>query len=471
MESLADSIIDIRKYSKDMVDAYNKSVENEELNKIIFGYLEESVQMIHVPDQQEWEDFFTKFKDDSWDLIKKETKNLGLELLDTVTANYKGFQSGYKQWKENLISFIGAESFGDIYNKYQKAVFGTLEGGPKIIINGNEFEREEISISLDYDKKGETPKDYILKTNTADNAIETTSRRSRGRSINEFLNKSVGAMLLSGPDLQKNMFDVFLVYHNEEGDEKDNTQFVMFCAPTENIISDANSEEGSYSVSLNLSVPMQSLIEDVYMLTVRTQSVEIPGRSRNTGIWNWIGAGIDVAQSDWEYKPTSSITVDLDANLYVYDIFNALSGFVRPGTYGSGHYYNSPDERPQDKDNLYRVLSPGKVGYEKNTIDLCVPIHKLSNYVDGKVDYTSIGADILFVFEDVRFLGVGDPITFTNETAAGQSITVPFIFKNIRTVYRTDVSRIQEEKEVTAFSSEMQKYIFDHAGDPEGLVK
>lgn len=477
MESLADSIIDIRKYSHDMVDAYNKSVEKEELTKILTGYLGDSARMIHVPDQQEWEDFFTKFKDDSWDLIKKETKNLGLELLDTVTANYKGFLSGYKQWKENLISFIGAESFGDIYNKYQKALFGKLESDPKIIINGNEFEREDTGISLDYDKKGETPKDYILKTNTADNAIETTSRRSRGRSINDFLNKSVGALLLSGPDLQKNMFDVFLVYHNEEGDEKDNTKFVMFCAPTESLVNDENSnnDESSDSnlstVNLNLSAPMQSLIEDVYMLTVRTQSVEIPGRSRNTGTWNWIGTGIDVAQSDWDYKPTSSITVDLDANLYVYDIFNALSGFVRPGTYGSGHYYSSPDERPQDKDNLYRVLSPGKIGYEKNTIDLCVPIHKLSNYVDGKVDYTSIGADILFVFEDVRFLGVGDTITFNNETATRQSITVPFIFKNIRTVYRTDTTRIQEEKEVTAFSSEMQKYIFDHAGDPEGLIK
>ena len=168
MESLADSIIDIRKYSQDMVDAYNKSVEKEELTKILTGYLGDSARMIHVPDQQEWEEFFTKFKDDSWDLIKKETKNLGLELLDTVTANYKGFLSGYKQWKENLISFIGAESFGDIYNKYQKALFGKLESGPKIIINGNEFEREDTGISLDYDKKGETPKDYILKTNTAD---------------------------------------------------------------------------------------------------------------------------------------------------------------------------------------------------------------------------------------------------------------------------------------------------------------
>ena len=62
-------------------------------------------------------------------------------------------------------------------------------------------------------------------------------------------------------------------------------------------------------------------------------------------------------------------------------------------------------------------------------------------------------------------------ITYNNKTATSQSITVPFIFKNIRTVYRTDMSNIQKEKEVTAFSSEMQKYIFDHAGDPKGLVK
>ena len=335
MASLPESIIDIRKFSQDASDSWNKTFDKG-LGNMLTDFFEE-MPKIHIPSQEEWKEFFTDFKDQTIDLLKKEGQKLGEELLDTVTANYKGALDGYNRWKKNLKSFVGADSFGDIYNTYQQAIFGTLESSPKIIINGNEFEREETGIILDYDKLADMPEDYILKTNNATSALEVTRKRSRGRSINEFLNKSVGAMLLSGPDLQKNMFDVFLVYHDIEDEEKDNTQFILFCAPTESLVNDNSSDVNVSATSLNLSPPMQSLIEDVYMLTVRTQSVEIPGRSRNTGVWNWIGAGVDIAQSDWEYKPMSSITVDLDANLYVYDIFNALSGFVRPGTYGSGH--------------------------------------------------------------------------------------------------------------------------------------
>lgn len=471
MASLLDSIMEIRKQSNDIAETYNKNLKDKDLGILINDFIMD-IPQIHVPDQEEWKEFFTKFKDDSWDIIKKETANLGQELLDTVTSNYKGLLDGYKQWKSNLQSFVGAESFGDIYNKYPQAIFGTLESDAKIIINNNEFEREETGISLDYDKLGNSVDDYILRTNNATSAAKAVDKRARSRSINEYLNKSVGALLLSGPDLQKNMFDVFLIYHGED-DEEDSTHFVMFCAPTENPIKDDNSGGEGVSTSsenLNLSAPLNSLIEDVYMLTVRTQSVEVPGRTRNSGKWSWIGAGIDVAQSDWDYKPVSSITVDLDANLYVYDIFNALSGFVRPGTYGSGHYYSDPNERPVDKDNLYRVLAPAKLGGVKHTMDLCVPIHKLSTYVDGKVGYSNLGADILYIFEDVRFLGIADPITFNNESATRQSVNVPFIFKNIRTVYRTDMSDMQKEEDVSKFGKEMQKFIFDNAASPEGLI-
>lgn len=469
MASLLDSIKEIRKQSNDIAETYNNNLKDKDLGTLINNFIADAPQ-IHVPNQDEWIRFFAKFKDNSWNILKEETVNLGKELLDTVTSNYKGFLDGYKQWKSNLQSFVGADSFDDLYNKYQQAIYGTLESDPKIIINNNEFERNDTGISLDYDKLGSSVDDYVLRTNNATSATKAVNKRTRSRSINEYLNKNVGALLLSGPDLQKNMFDVFLIYHGGE-DDGDSTQFVMFCAPTENPIKDDDSSGESVSTeSFNLSAPLQSLIEDVYMLTVRTQSVEVPGRTRNSGKWNWIGAGVDVAQSDWDYKPVSSITVDLDANLYVYDIFNALSGFVRPGTYGSGHYYSDPSERPVDKDNLYRVLAPAKLGGVKHTMDLCVPIHKLSTYVDGKVGYSNLGADILYVFEDVRFLGIADPITFNNESAARQSVNVPFIFKNIRTVYRTDMSNMQEEKEVSKFSKEMQKFIFDNAASPEGLI-
>ena len=467
MASVVDVIQEIRKQSQQIADTWNKNIGDRDLGIVIQEYFE-NIPKIHTPTQDEWEKFFNDFANDSWDLIKKETQNLGLELLDTITANYKGMVSGYKEWRKNLLSFIGADSFGDIYNRYNEAMFGPLKES-KIIINNNEFERDETGISMDSDKFEDKPKDYIMRTNDAVAAAKAISRRTRGRSINEFLNRSVGSLILSGPDLQKNMFDVFLVYHGgEDADEADNTKFVMFCAPTENPIKD----EASVNTSdLKLSAPMISLTEDVYMLSVRTQSVEIPGRSRNSANWNWIGAAVDIPSSDWDFKTNSSITVDLDANLYIYDIFNALSGFVRPGVYGSGHYYKEANERPVDKDNLYRVLSPGKVGYEKHTIDLCVPIHKLSTYVDGRVDFTAMRSDILYIFEDVRFLGVGDAITFSNETAATQSIKVPFIFKNIKTVYRTDLNSIQTETDLTAFNSEMQKYIIDHAGDYNGLIK
>lgn len=468
MASIIESIAEIKVQSNKIAETFNTSLGEKDLGTIISDYFD-NIPTLHIPDNDEWKKFFQEYEERVFDALFDPLDALDEEIFDTITTNYRKLSDAYKEWKDHLVSYIGAESFDDIYNNYNNALLISEERNKKFIINNNEFERVSSGINNEYVKDIKV-KDTILKTNEVLEAARTSNKRNRGKKINEFLNKSVGGLILSGPDLQKNMFDVFLVYHSgEDGGETDNTKFVLFCAPTENPIA-KNPDSSAVSVTVNPNATLTSLIEDVYMLSVRTQSVEVPLRTINTGNWSWIGAKVDIPQSDWDFKTSSYLTVDLDANLYVYDIFNALSGFVRPGTYGSGHYYENSQDRPKEDNNFYNVLSPGKVGFEKHTIDLYVPIHKLSNYVYGGVDYTSKSADILYIFEDIRFLGVGDTIKFSSSSSGVQSINVPFIFKNIRTVYRTDRAEIQESTDLVAFDKELQKFIFDHAGDSEGLI-
>lgn len=443
MDSLADLLAELGKHSQDIIDSSNKVLDDKV--SVLFGdYYDSFAPKLSIPSKNEWIDAFTQAKKDIKEVASKGWEELGAAVVNTITTHYSSLTAGYNNWKSDIYGYLGVDSLDEIHDRYSNVFKKTSEN--TFVINTNEIEQAINNYAPVIIPAPELPE---VDTNSALDiqGINDNSIPLRSRVIGNFLNSNVGNLIKSGPDLQTNMFDMYLVLNKADGEST--SDFIVFC-PTP-----VNTADGETSPDTN--AVMKSLVEDVYMLSVRTGSIDVPTRAINSVSIPWLNTKVDIPQSDWEFSNSATFTVDLDANLYIYDIFNALSGFVRPGIYGSGRKVSFLT----GQDNLYKTLATARMGNEKSTMDLVVPIHKLSNFTDGITGFNEQGADILFTFKDVKFLGMGDAIKFSSTTVGLQQVSVPFIFKDLTTSYRTTYkdSPNKADRVVTRFETNLQRYI------------
>lgn len=454
MESLADLLLELGKQSQQVIDSSNAAI-NDTVSFLFEGKYDKFVPTINIPTKEEWIDAFTKTGNDIKEVASKGWEELGAAVVNTIKTHYSSLTAAYDKWKDEIYGYLGVNSFDEIYDKYHNLFQKTSAN--TWVINTNEVEQAKGDYAPVIIPAPDLPE---IDTDTALDiqGINNNSLPSRSRAIGSFLNSNVGNLIKSGPDLQTNMFDMYLVLNKE--DNETTSDFIVFCPPT---VSTVNGD-----TSPDANEVMKSLVEDVYMLSVRTSSIDIPTRVINSVSIPWLNTKVDIPQSDWEFSNSATFSVDLDANLYIYDIFNALSGFVRPGIYGSGREISFLT----GKSNLYKTLATARMGNEKTTMDLIVPIHKLSGITDGITGFMEQGADMLITFKDVKFLGIGDAIKFSSGTTGLQQVSVPFLFKDIKTAYRTThkASPAANAAVVSRFETNLQKYINENVISQKSIL-
>lgn len=308
--------------------------------------------------------------------------------------------------------------------------------------------------------------DFKVKENLALRLSETGSEhyKNRERIRN---NPFITDLLNAGPNLNANMFDVYLRFNSEpshslvekkkngsglntlkppvkdknkpqepEGITPDNSSAVsyMYFIPVLNVDSKGKSKTVQ-------SLAMASTFMDIYSLSVRTASVTVPMLKRESESIKVLNTSVEVPSNKVMLNLEGSLSIDCDANAYVNDMFLALAGLQRDGKYRDGNQLKDTLGDMFDRTKgQYPFQSAAKLGFEMTTVDLVVSAHSLSPYNDKTYNPGGGGffSNILYVFEDVRFLGNGSDITFNPENSSSQSLDIPFIAKRLNTYYKPD---------------------------------
>ena len=278
--------------------------------------------------------------------------------------------------------------------------------------------------------------DFSVKEDLDSKVSDTksTTSKNKARVMN---NPFVRDMLLAGPDLCTNMFDVYLRF-NRYGDsstdepEPISTSYVYF-VPV--LYADKNGK-----IQTKHSEALKSTMNDVYSLSVRTASVDIPMINRGSTDVPFLNTKITKPSGNIEYDMQGVLSVDCDANLYINDMFLALSGLQRDGKFRSAsNTFENIKNGMFDHNTHFPFMAPARLGRSNTTIDLIVSSHSLGVYHDLSFNPGNGGfySSILYVFKDVRFLGGGE-IKFSTESDSMQSIDVGFIAKRLETYYKPD---------------------------------
>ena len=283
---------------------------------------------------------------------------------------------------------------------------------------------------------------FKVKDNLALNISKPNSASSENKSRDKN-NPFVRDLLLAGPDLYSNMFDVYLRFNNtptfprdseeQPSDVSDPTKYVFFCPV---LIVDKKGKATQKS-----SLVYQSTFQDVYSMSVRTATVDIPLVNRGSTSIPFLNTKVERPSGMIEYDLQGTLSVDCDANTYVNDMFLALAGLQRDGMFRNGK--NSQLEPIKkgmfDHVSHFPFMAPAKLGFQMTSVDIVVSSHGLNMYNDKTVNPGGGGffSNILYVFKDVRFLG-GSDIKFSTESDASQTVEAGFIARRLETYYKPD---------------------------------
>ena len=284
--------------------------------------------------------------------------------------------------------------------------------------------------------------DFKVKEDLALNISKPNSVSSENKSRDKN-NPFVRDLLLAGPDLYSNMFDVYLRFNNtptfpRDSEEQptsisDPTKYIFFCPV---LISDKKGKATQKS-----SFVYQSTFQDAYSMSVRTATVDIPLVNRGSTSIPFLNTKVERPSGMIEYDLQGTLSVDCDANTYVNDMFLALAGLQRDGLFRNG---KNPQLEPIKKDMFdhsshFPFMAPAKLGFQMTSVDIVVSSHSLNMYNDKTVNPGGGGffSNILYVFKDVRFLG-GSDIKFSTESDASQTVEAGFIARRLETYYKPD---------------------------------
>ena len=284
--------------------------------------------------------------------------------------------------------------------------------------------------------------DFKVKDDLALRVSKPNSASSENKA-REKNNPFVRDLLLAGPDLYSNMFDVYLRFNNtptfprdsaeKPSDVSDPTKYIFFCPV---LIADKKGKATQKS-----SYVYQSTFQDVYSMSVRTATVDIPFVNRSSTSIPFLNTKVERPSGMVEYDLQGTLSVDCDANTYVNDMFLALAGLQRDGVFRNG---KKTELEPIKKDMFDHVshfpfMAPAKLGFQMSSVDIVVSSHGLGMYNDKTVNPGGGGffSNILYVFKDVRFLG-GSDIKFATESDSSQTVEAGFIARRLETYYKPD---------------------------------
>ena len=257
-------------------------------------------------------------------------------------------------------------------------------------------------------------------------------------------NPFITDLLNCGPDLNQNMFDVYLRFNPSPSVEFKKTKDAKSPSdPTSYLYFTPVMKSDDKGKSTQTTTFVQdSTFENVYSFSVRTASVDIPLINRETASQPFLNTQVERPGNNVTFNNNGTLSVDCDANTYVLEMFLALSGLQRVGKFKVG-FSDEQDYIQNDRfdhKDKYPFMAPAKLGFTMNTVDLVVSSHALGMFTDKRVNpgAGATGSNVLYVFEDVRFLGTGSTINFNSENAGSQAIDVPFIFKRLETYYKPD---------------------------------
>ena len=288
------------------------------------------------------------------------------------------------------------------------------------------------------------PKDMDDFRNMLKNSIKSGLSGSNAiLKKNERRNPFVEDLLAAGPDLYSNMFDVYLRFNKKSSGNSSNGQKVDegFSSYSYVYFLPVISVKNGGAVINTETHALKSTFEDVYSLSVRTASVDVPMINRSTTSLPLLNTKVERPTGSIDYDLQGTLSIDCDANTYVHDMFMSLSGLQRDGYFKN----NTETALKPIKDELYDhilhfpFMAPARTGFHNTSIDLVVSSHSLAAYSNKNVNPSAGGffSNILYVFKDVRFLGCND-IKFSNESDSSSSVDVGFIAKNLETYYKPD---------------------------------
>ena len=287
--------------------------------------------------------------------------------------------------------------------------------------------------------------DLKVKENLATKESQPNSRNYENR-VRQKRNPFIRDLLDAGPDLSQNMFDVYLRFNNTPTHESitvesdpapvdEPTSYVFF---TPVLIADKKGKATQKN-----SYVWDSTFKDTYSISVRTTGVTIPLMNRESTTEKFLNTTYERPGNLVSFNNEGTLSVDCDANTYVNDMFLALSGLQRDGKFKNGATSQLEDIQKDVFDrtkNQYPFMAPAKLGFQMTSVDLVVSSHGLSMFHDKWVNPGGGGfySNVLYVFKDVRFLGVGNGIKFATENAGSQTVDAKFIFKRLETYYKPD---------------------------------
>lgn len=246
-------------------------------------------------------------------------------------------------------------------------------------------------------------------------------------------NSPVSKMLQAYPDFQKNQYTAFFALH----DSNDSTNIV---------------EASTQLSTLNKIKDDTPIIDlgNVY-LGMRLNGIEIPQIKQNKFSIDFCGRKIPKIGSMPSMSKVESITFDLDQNLFVYSIFNQVSGNFTT-LYSPGTTVKAPtlgktaisSDVADTANNFLLTLYPALYSAKSKEIDLIVVAPKMPEYsnldlnlndmtsqtVLGDTSFKSKANKIYYVFRNIKFLGQTNNLSF--KTSADKLTgTYKFTFMNL----------------------------------------
>lgn len=382
----------------------------------------DNLTQIHIPTSGEWQSFF----DDAKGIFKNA--------LDE-------FKSGVV---EIALDSVLGRSINAVQNQAAKAVSDTV----RYLNLDSDEERGRLQDSFNNLSQSFS---NLIGIGNSDGLGFSETKINDKRINSKVNNPNIRDLLLSGPSLYTNMFDVFFIINDDDM----NSNFSVLLSPDKLEPPSDNLPTGNSSTE-SIEGVLKSLVQNNYSFSVLTASVSIPQRSLGTSAIPFLCNEISIPNTTWGVDTKCNLKLTVDSNTYIPEIFSAIAGLKRPGKVPTIRGKNSATL----VENNYNILAPN-VGKNLLKIDLYVSAHSLSGYNDGKyMSYGSDSANILYMFEDIKFLGVNGGISFSNKDAGGKNTcTVPFIYKDFKTYYKPESVVATSGETMTKYNSDFNRYL------------
>ncbi len=190
----------------------------------------------------------------------------------------------------------------------------------------------------------------------------------------------VKALVESSPDFFQHLFDVIFIWSGKEG-----------------------------GVLNKIGKTISDYQETIKIASARFVSVTIPQSSTNTFETKFLGTEITRASSVVENPYQSSLVIDLDERLTFVDSTLKLAGFKIIGEKGYHPIATVLNKSKKSKDEIFHII-----------------VRNLSTSV--------IDSQSMFVFEDVKLLGISNALSIDTTSANPQTVSIPFIYKRCYTL-------------------------------------